>query len=479
MDNTHEWVYIDFIKNIWKFKLEENGNLVYKVMYDKCKWTKEKVIADHVIKYSTYIEEDIIHIIYASQGNELKYCTFKNKQWLGKLIYNIDGDFTIEELRILIFKGKMHVFYLLKANNANDHGILIDFIWNGEETYINTIENIILKAGVEEYFRAVAVDDNLEVYFITDQGDGLSLKISVYKDEKWTVAKWLYNIQGNKIWFEVIKTLKGTNLINKSIEKNKYLLEHVFIDLGGNMKSYTIIESKNEVIEPNLFSYGDVLYSSWIEEGKIYYSKFKNDKWTSAKYLDIDASNKVKSCYASIVDGEVYVNAIKIYCIMEPDFEILFMDKFIKNDEDDSNDEVNIKSEDKISDKFIQISETNKKLEKEIDFINIQLEKKNRLIEEYEKGYRNKLSLKKNKIFLEIQQSIQKELDRINNQLIQEKATTRRLQDKLRENEETNNVLKKQVELLNEENKKLQEDLITEKNQTILKKILRRRSSDV
>ncbi|SMC22652.1 hypothetical protein SAMN02745134_01671 [Clostridium acidisoli DSM 12555] len=479
MNNTHEWVYIDFIKNIWKFKLKENGNLVYEVMYDKCKWTKEKIVADHVIKYSIYIEEDIIHIIYANEGNELKYCTFKNKQWLGKLIYNIDDKFTIEDLKILIFNGKMHIFYLLKVNNANDHGILVDFIWSGEKIDIYTIENIILKEGIEDYFRTVSIDDKLEIYFITDQGDGLSLKISIYKDEKWTAANWLYNIQGNKIEFEVIKDLNGTNLINKSIEKNKYILEHVFINLSGNMKSYTIMDSKNEVIEPNLFNYDDALYSSWIEEGKIYYSKFKNDKWSSAKYLDIDASAKIKTCYSSIVDGEVYVNTIKIYCIMEPDFEILFMDKFIKNDEDDSNDEVNNKSGGEISDKFVEVSETNKKLEKEIDFINIQLEKKNRLIEEYEKGYKNKLSLKKNKMFLEIQQSIQKELDRINNQLIQEKAITRKLQDKLKENEEKNNILKKQVELLNEENKKLQEDLITEKNQTILRKILRRRSSDV
>jgi ribosomal protein L7Ae-like RNA K-turn-binding protein len=112
MNNTREWVYMDSVKNIWKFELNENSNLVYKVMYDEEKWTKERMVAEDVVKYSIYIEDEIIHIIYINEKNEIKYCIFKNKQWLGKPIYNIDTNSTIVDLKTLIFQGKMMILIM-------------------------------------------------------------------------------------------------------------------------------------------------------------------------------------------------------------------------------------------------------------------------------------------------------------------------------------------------------------------------------
>jgi hypothetical protein len=477
MNNTREWVYMDSVKNIWKFELNENSNLVYKVMYDEEKWTKERMVAEDVVKYSIYIEDEIIHIIYINEKNEIKYCIFKNKQWLGKPIYNIDTNSTIVDLKTLIFQGKMHIFYLLKVNDDIDHGILMDFIWNGKEINLNTIEHVILKVNIQEYFRVQSNDDNLEVYFITDQGDGAALKISTFKNDGWTTPKWLYCIQGDKIEFEVMRNSRGRNLVNKSMEKNKYLLEHVFIDANGNMKNYIVLESTNEIIELILFNNNNRLYASWLKNGEISYSEFANEKWSEAKKANINAECKIKTCYAAIFQGDYHINPIKTYCISEPKFQILFQSEFIESDDEDFNNSYEINE--KTQRKLMEISEANKKLEKEINFINMQLEKKNRLIEEYEKSYNGKLRKKNNDLFLEVQKSIQKELDRIKNQLIEEKTITSSLQNKLKENEDKYNMLNKQIELLNEENKKLQEELEMERNQTIFKRILRKKSSDI
>ncbi|NRU00376.1 hypothetical protein DFR89_005625 [Clostridium beijerinckii] len=78
-------IYVDYTDNIWKFFRNDNRELCYKIMYEEGKWTKENLINNEVLGFAVYVEGDErIHIVYSNIKGELKYCTMKDKHWVGK-----------------------------------------------------------------------------------------------------------------------------------------------------------------------------------------------------------------------------------------------------------------------------------------------------------------------------------------------------------------------------------------------------------
>ena len=171
-------------------------------MYGDGKWTKESLIDKDVLGFAVYVEEDeTIHIVYSNIKGDLKYCTMNDKQWVGKILYKMQiDDFEIQNLKIEIIGDKMHIFYLLIGNDGSDHGVLMHCIWNGKETRISTLQDIILLPNLREYYLInVNENNNIDVFFINDEGDEISLNYCRFENLTWAPAKRLYGIQGDDI----------------------------------------------------------------------------------------------------------------------------------------------------------------------------------------------------------------------------------------------------------------------------------------
>lgn len=475
---SYDWIYVDLLKNIWKFTLKDNKDLVYRVMYDEDKWTNETLIIKNVEKYSLYVEDEAIHIVYIDIKNKLKYCTLKNKSWLGKEIYDIEDKYEIRQLVTMIFKGKMHIFYVLEVKQDNDHGVLVDCIWNGNEININTIDDIIIPCSAKEYFKVQVYNDRLQILFITDEGDGIALKEIQFEDKKWTHPRWLYVVQGNMVSFEALETIHGTNIINSSVEENRYLLEHVHINLNGNMKAYTIRKGGNEIKGEIIFRINSSIYLSWIENMRICYSSLKNETWSEIKYLDSPGASKFKFYnYIILRENNVSIQT-KVYCIEDQGFKIIDSNTFLESEELKQGDLKQDNIEIDANNKIIELVQANRELEKEIDLLNIQMKKKERKLNEYESDYNTRINEDRANIFLEIQKSIQKEINRVKEQLKEERTLSSKLQERLNEVEKNNNALNQKIVFLNDENETLKLQLDEEKNKPIIKRILRGRSSD-
>ncbi|WP_252249259.1 hypothetical protein [Clostridium sp. VAP23] len=497
MTSVYPWIYVDYTNNIWKFFRNNNKELVYKIMYGDGKWTKESLIDKDVLGFAVYVEEDeTIHIVYSNIKGDLKYCTMNDKQWVGKILYKMQiDDFEIQNLKIEIIGDKMHIFYLLIGNDGSDHGVLMHCIWNGKETRISTLQDIILLPNLREYYLInVNENNNIDVFFINDEGDEISLNYCRFENLTWAPAKRLYGIQGDDIGFEVLRDQQEIHILNKSREESMYFLDHVRIDVAGNIQEFRVYESNTELEEPLLFIENNKLYSCWLEQGKIFYSAFNDEKWSSAFYFDRGNELAVRryNCFIRS-DDESLIKAIGVYGTNELDLCLFVPSWFVANMKDSFKYELDKVNEDTPNEEQafqnlkLELSKTTsekKNLERKIVSLSMQLRKKQRFMEDYEEQIarilEQKHKLEENyNVFLELQQKIQKDLEDTNQQLVEEREIKTSIENKLKECEEENIVIKQQINIISEENKKLYEELELEKNQSIMERLLRKRPNGI
>ncbi|OOM71297.1 hypothetical protein CLPUN_49810 [Clostridium puniceum] len=497
MSSVYPWIYVDYTNNIWKFFRNDNKELRYKIMYGEGKWTKESLIDKEVLGFAVYVEEnDIIHIVYSNIKRELKYCTLKDKQWVGKMLYQMENDeFEIQNLKVEIIGYEMHIFYLLVGNDGSDHGVLMHCIWNGKEIITNALQDIILISNLKEHYSVnVNEKNNIDVFFTTDEGDEISLNYCTFQNRRWSSAKRLYGIQGEDIGFQVLRDQKYIHILNKSREDSIYLLDHVCIDMSGNIQEFKVHESNKELTEPILFIESNKLYSCWLEEGEIFYSFFNSEKWGSKLYFD--RGNKVAvsryNCFICC-DGESSLKGVEVYGTNELDLYLFVPSQFIVNMKDLFKYEVNqantatLHEEEVFQSLKLELSRVKsekKNLEKKIVSLNMQLQKKQRFMEEYEDRIARILEQKRKvdenyNVLLELQQNIQKELEDANQQLANERKLKISIENKLKECEEENTIIRQQVKMISKENNKLYDELEFEKNQSIMERLLRKRPSGI
>lgn len=497
MSSVYPWIYVDYTNNIWKFFRNGNKELRYKIMYGEGKWTKESLIDKEILGFAVYVEEDeTIHIVYSNIKGELKYCTLKDKQWVGKMLYQMESDeFEIHNLKIEIVRAEMHIFYLLIGNDGRDHGVLMHCIWNGKETTATALQDIILISNLKEHYSInVNGKNNIDVFFITDEGDEISLNYCNFQNSRWSPTKRLYGIQGQDIGFEVLRDQQEIHILNKSREDSIYFMDHVCIDMSGNIQEFRVYESNKKLAEPILFIESNILYSCWLEEGEIFYSVFDDEKWSTAFYFD--RGNEVTviryNCFIC-PDGESSIKAIGVYGTNELDLCLFVPSQFVVNMRDSSKYKVNKsnvaapKEEEALKILKLELSRVKsekKNLEKKITSLSIQLQKKQRFMDEYEERIARILEQKRKvdenyNAFLELQQNIQKELEDTNQQLAEERKIKTSIENKLKECEEENVIIRQQVQMISEEKKKLYEELEFEKNQSIMERLLRKRSSGI
>jgi hypothetical protein len=518
MSGVYPWIYGDYKDNIWKFSRNDNKELCYRIMYREGKWTKETLIDTEVLGFAVYVSGDeTIHVVYSNTKGELRYCTMKDKQWVGKMLYQVESDeFEIQNLKVEIIEDKMHIFYLLVGNDGSDHGVLMHCIWNGKETKATTLQDIILISNIKEYYSVhVNKKNNIDVFFVTDEGDEISLNCCSFENSRWLPVKRLYGIQGESIGFEVLMYQQEIHILNKSREDSIYFLDHVCVDIIGNIKGLRVRESRKELSEPLLFIKSNKLYSCWLEQGKIFYSVFDGEKWGGAFYVDRGNELTVEryNCFIYL-DKESSIKETKIYGTNGLDLYLFDPSEFVVNMKDSLKCEVNQSNEATLQEEeslqnfkleLFQVKSEKKKLEKKVTSLSLQLQKNQRFIEEYDERIARILEQKRKvdencNIFLGLQKDIQKELETTKYQLSEEKVFIETLQkdleytkqqlieekkikvtmeNKLKECQEENVIIIQQVEKISEEKRRLCEELELEKNQSIMERLLRRKSSGV
>lgn len=459
----HPWIYVDHLNNVWKFYLNGDNDLVYSIMYDEGKWTKESLIDTGVTGFAVYIDEDgTLHIVYGKKG-ELRYCTMKDKQWFGKLLYSLKGEGTeICDIKVEILGENMHIFCLLVDGQQGSHGKLIHCRWDGKETHINVLQDIKLISYVKEHYAVYRAEDGcIYVFFVTaDENNVASLRYCSYRDNYWSPIKRLYRLEAESLCFDVLVIQQGIHILNGFKEKSKYHLEHVALDNRGMISHFRIYENDAELIEPMLFMEENKLYTCWMEQGKICYSGFSGDAWEEPVKIALNDRFSLQkyNCFIYLKDEEGCLRWV--YGTKEPDFYMIIPNRLVRVESGfleyrRNQDIMAALREDyqltKLKDKLLQLETENAALKKEITALNLQLQKKQRLIEEYEENIARILEQKKVieercAVYVEVLGSIQKELDEAKQQLAHQMQVTEEVQKKLQDTQEENMRLRERIE---------------------------------
>jgi len=456
-------------------------------MYSEGKWTKESLIDKDVLGFAVFAEEGVIHIVYSNSKKEIKYCTMKDKQWVGKVLYQTEEEnLEIDNLKIEIIKDEMHIFYLLIENDSSDHGVLMHCLWDGEGTKFTTIEDIVISDLEEEYIVVVDKNKDIDVIFITDEGDEISINYSSFQSGSWTHGKRLYGIQGDDFSFEVLKNQQDMHILNKCREDSIYFLDHVLVDANGDIQEFKIYKSNVKLADPLLFVSNNKLYSCWVEENKIFHSVFDGESWSTPVYFNKGNEYTVeKYRFYRVNEEESSFRERQVYGTGQLDLSLLIPTEFVMTGKDpwtiqknqDSVKQTNVDEPqkiDKLQDVNLEVSRVkseNKTLEKTIASLHMQMKKKERDLEEYEGQITRILDQKEKSdvncsIFMESQQKLQKELEKINLQLLEQMDLKVNVENKLKECEEDKMMITQQVEKITEENTGLRQQVekITEEN---------------
>lgn len=455
MNAIKSWVYLDSTNIIWKFALNDNRELQYTIKNKEGKWNKEKLIDKDVTGFFIYNNEETIQIIYSNFKGELKYCTYSNNQWMGKIIYIIDQqNVEIKDIKVIKSGQKINIFCLLIDYNSNDHGIILHCIWDGTETNVVNQQDIILYEDINEYY-LVYLDENrnIDLVFVSDEGNEISLNYSSCKNNKWTDAKRLYGILGDTYEFNIIKDQTGIHILNKYRDDSICNLEHVLFKNNGEFINSSIIESHNEITETILVKIKDKIYSFWLDENKIYSSVFDEFTWSKPVCLN-DANNeeilKCKFCAAKekqyYIDREVY----------EENFNLIFPSKLVLGEEEN----LNTNKEKLIDDNDQELIFEDKPKNKQNNNDNLMSEI-TRIQSEKTILMQTISSLN---LQLQYQERILSELDVIYKRLENEKGYREDMMEKFKKLEEEIKILDSKVDKLNEDNIKLNKALEFGKN---------------
>lgn len=538
MISVYPWLYIDDSGNVWKVWVSDNKELYYNIMYSEGKWTKKNLIDVNVLDFAVHIDEEgLIHIVYSNKDGQLKYCTMRNKQWVGRTLYSIEStEFEIGQISIEILNEEMHVIYMIISNDNSDHAVLMHCKWNGNEAAVNALQDIILVPNVKKYYILQKNYDIFNLFFMTDEGDEAALKHCSFENKRWSDSRRLYGIQGDNIYFDVLCTEHEINVLNRSSEDSTYLLDHVLIDVSGNIKDFRVFESTFKPLEALLIYDRSTLYSCWLDKDGIFYSVFDGVKWSTAKRFEIVNSDTLYRYYSFMIyEEDKHFSFKNVYGTIEPDLNIFIPEDLIKEVNNSLYLQTSDVSEGSLSRRgevqnfkieLQRIKVENKNLEKKISALNMQLQKKQRLLEDHEdtiiKLLEQKRKVEENcNIYLEVQRNNQKELERIKTQLSDANEKNLTVKDKVEEYEKENKELREFIETVTEENKalsvklkeiqensneikqefkrieeekfilekqvliekqenlRLQEELQFEKNQSIMDRLLRRKSNEV
>ncbi len=483
MRGLYPWLYVDYKDNLWRFSVNDNKELNYRIMYTEGKWTKENLIDSRVTGFGLFIDDsEGIHLVYSNTKGELRYCTMKDKKWVGKVLDKIeDTNYSIESIKMKIIGTNMHIFYSLASDDGSDHGVLMHCIWDGNKSSTNKLQDIILKSTLKEYYLInVSTKNEIYLFYLSDEGDELSLNYSIYQNRQWLPSNRLYGIQGEEVYFDVDLDRKNIHVLNKSKENSYYFLDHVIIDSTGRFKYFRVYEGKNNISEPLITNIWNKTCSFWIENNEIYYSVFSGDKWLQEKKYIRDNNIKIERCNAYIsevkegsIKGKIIyaTTGLDIYLYNPKDLIITEGNEYISTTKSSNRDNFNNEDIEKVKSELSKVREENKELEDKLYHLNILLEKNQQAIEKYSQQLARTLEQKRkaeenSNIFLELQKKIQGENENLNEEiyslnnriesLIQEVNSVTIEREKLKD---VTNLYLDEIEFLKNEIKNINADL--------------------
>ena len=494
MDVLKPWLYIDYTNNIWKFSVNSVKELKYSIMNEDGKWTEEKLIDKDVTSYYVYVDQDSIHIVYSNRKSQLRYCTFINEQWMGKIILDLNSEkVSIENINILLIDRQVSIFYLLVDKMSNDHGILMYCKW-GKKTTVDKIQDLILVPLLKEHYVVYLDEDkNAELLFLSDEGNEISINHCTYKDNQWTDSIRLYGVTGDDLEIKMLKEKNNLHILNKYKDNSAYHLEHVLFRKNG--VSYKVHESINLVSEPVLVFENNKLLIIWLEENKVHSSYFNGLEWSNP---DCVLEGKYIQKYNWVEFNGYRIKNREIYVIDEIEFKFLIpgqrnpevVKKLNTIETEEKEESINHKiflkkdsETDEIKIELENLKSINKSLEQTIIDLNTELKTNKRAQVENEDQISKMLHYKKKaednyNIFIEVQNKLQKELEEVKKlytdeiskrenieKLYEEEIIKREsIEQRLKEAENEKTSIKALSEKLKEENNRINEELTKERS---------------
>jgi len=501
-------LFYDADDHIWRFYVNDNGNLVYSIMYQDDKWTKETKIDKDVLDFKVNFDTDNkIYIIYSVRSSDLKYCVWEENKWFGKTIYSFENEnYEMTELNVTNASKLIHIFFIGKNNIKKNQCLLMHFCLNKNENLFNIIDTIPFS---KEYFCHYEVqyleNGDLSLIFINQVKNEVVINITAYKNNKWSTARRLYGVIGNNINFCTLLQLDKINILNLSNEGSLNFLEHVLIEPDGKMKSYKIHESSSKLSDFLLLQLSGVLYAIWAEGKNIFSSSFEN-KWSEPFLYYTELNNEI-SKYNFLSLSNKYNNLKCKYILGTNPPEINLLLPNVKNKEyrsdvpEVSKIEATIKLEPKsvkskmdIEEELLVLQNINKNLEKKLIDLQIKYQQKVRIIEESDDNFLKLTNAKRKaeeklNIIAEIQDTAVKKLEVLNlerisrDEIIDElknhslKLTTEYegLKEQKISKDIAVNELKDKLQELTSEKEELMQHLNYEKNIGIVDRLLRKR----
>ncbi|WP_435791199.1 hypothetical protein [Clostridium sp.] len=493
----------------WRFYVNDNMELMYSIMYDEDKWTKENKIDNEVLDFTVSFNRDNkIYIIYSVKAGLLKYCIWDQNKWFGKTIYSFDNpDYEMTELNVITIGDLMHVFFIGKNNIKKSQCTLMHFSLNKDENLVNTIDTIpFLQEAFNHYQVHHLKNGNLSLIYAKRDEKEAAINLTQYNSNKWSIPRRLYGITGNSINFCTLLRLDKINIMNVSKEGSVHLLEHVLVEPDGTMRSNKIHESYNNPSNFLLVEISGALFAIWTEGKDILASSYKN-KWSEPFkfYSELKDNEILIYKYLSLSNKYNNLNCKYILGTSAPEIKLLLPNPRIKDGRGDSLETSKGKvtsgvepeaEKNKLSKQgeLLVLQKNNKVLEKKLIDLQIKYQQKVRVPEESDDSFikltnlRRKAEEKLN-IITEIHQVTIKELQRFKADKISKDLLINEIKAKLEQltyeyeglkkqkisKDNTVNELKNQLQRLSIENEKLSQELKYEKNIGIVDRILKKK----
>lgn len=461
-------LYFDREDHTWIFNIKNSGELMYSIMYEEDKWTKENKIDNEVLDFTVKIDShNNIYIIYSIKGGELKYSIWENNQWLCKTLYIFDNkDYEISELNVNTIERYTHIFFI--AKNKNKQCALIHFVWGNEENSINIICNLsFIQQAYSHYQTEVSNEGNISLFFINNQENEAAIKITEYKENKWSAPKRLYGINGNNINFCTLQYNGKINILNLSKERSVYSLEQVLIEQDGKMKSNKIYEGLVEPKNYSLFEMNKVLWAMWSDGEKVFTSSYKGH-WSEAVLYDNEIKEGI-STYKYLSTNNIYINIKAKYILgtMPPEIKLFFLQdkkkgyteypQISSNGMEDMENLLQYNREEKkhnnTENDILILKKNNKNFEKKIIDLQLQLQQRQRIIEESGENFQRLTNARKKaeeklNILNEVHQAAIRELEEMKKQKTALDNIAFELKSKVKERNIDNEQLKKELEAI-------------------------------
>jgi hypothetical protein len=471
MSDCSQWLYYDRENHIWRFYIKNSGELMYSVMYEEDKWTKENKIDNEVLDFTINVDSEYkIYIIYSIKGGELKYCIWENNQWFGKTLYRFENmGYEISEISINTIGKDTHIFFISRNISKNKQCSLMHFRWSNEKNASQTINYVASINGTYPHYQTEVLNDSsLCLFYISNEANEIVIKLIKYMNQKWGIHKRLYGIIGTNINFITLQHDSNINILNLSKESSIYSLENVIIDNDGRMNSNKIRDSYDELSNYTLFEMDGDLRVMWSEDNKVLYSSFNNGGWSEPDIYTSNLNEQVLTYkYLSLNSEYKNIKARYILGTLPPELKLLLPEdknKIYINDSTLSSEEGIINSLQSDSEKsklnkeedLAMVKKSNTNLERRILDLQMQLQQKQRIIEETEVNFIKLTNAKKKaeeklNIITDIQQTSIKDLEEMKKQKIARDKADDEFKNKLQALKSENDQLK--IELIYEKNK--------------------------